>query len=89
MHAAFGVLLTARDPFLARQGMNCLFQLHATFSVPGEAVLSLGLTDITQAAVLKNFLLFMNQSCLYNVVVDSPGFAPQCCLHMLLLFALP
>lgn len=89
MHAAFGVLLTARDPFLVRQGMNCLFQLHATFSVPGEAVPSLGLTDITQAAVLKNFLLFMNQRCLYNVVVDSPGFAPQCCLHMLLLFALP
>lgn len=58
-------------------------------SVPGEAVPSLGLTDITQAAVSKNSLLFMNQRCLYNVAVaDSPGSAPQCCLHMLLLFAM-
>lgn len=47
--------------------------------------------DVTQAAVSKNSLLFMNQCCLYNVVVTvPPGFAPQYCLCMLLLlFVMP
>lgn len=47
--------------------------------------------DVTQAAVSKNSLLFMNWCCLYNVVVTvPPGFAPQYCLCMLLLlFVMP
>lgn len=46
--------------------------------------------DVTQAAVSKNSLFFMNWCCLYNVVVTvPPGFAPQYCLCMLLLFVMP
>lgn len=46
--------------------------------------------DVTQAAVSKNSLLFMNRCCLHNVVVTvPPGFAPQYCLCMLLLFVMP
>lgn len=46
-------------------------------------------SDITQAANSKTSLLFMNQCWLCNVVTVPPGFGPQYCLHMLLLFVMP
>lgn len=45
--------------------------------------------DIAQAANSKTSLSFMNQCWLCNVVTVPPGFAPQYCLHMLLLFVVP